>query len=316
MIEYLEQLVAKKQYIDALSFAERLLMESESSVDDMLRIHECLQISRLRTGEHMGSLVSGALVLKLATDLEDWDKFGVACLNFSAASIYLGKYQDAISHLFDYLTNIQKLGPAREHEWKIWYNLGIAYGQLGRGEEACDALLRALEIVKSALQSRNVHSVRHALIGAYIVAGDYGPVPCILAQCAKYLRSSTGEDIFESRLWHLVLRTQFAVRTGRYHRAYCVARRGLQVAEGRAEFVHRFHLLIARVLLAKESPKESLRHALTARVYAIQIKRYDLESEASEFMYDIAKKNPEAVEGLPPAFAPVSADGTPQVYLS
>lgn len=309
MIEYLEKLVEEERnYSEGLSLAEQLMLDPNNSVFKMLVINHAMQTCRLYLKEFHGSIVSGQISLKLAGDLELWDYYGRSCINLAVAYGSMGQHNEALSMAYDYLAHLGSYSDAAVFDVRAWYNIGVAHGHLGNTKEAIHALGRAIELATAKGSFLAAHGVRHALIGAHMRTSDFSPVPCLLAQCLKFLRDNRDIDANEkSLLWHYVLRTRFAIATNRFYRARTVATKGLRLAKGNPELQYEFHMLLAKVAIASSEWGTALTHALSARMCSIRAHRYDAELAASELVYDITRHDPAAVLelkpglGIPPA---------------
>lgn len=290
MIEYLELLVEDGDYNKGLSYAEQLLLNNECSPSGLVAIHCSILRCRYYLNEYYGALMSGKLVLRLAEELGEWDYFGTACLYVGSVLDRLGQPEAARTHCYDYLANTHKFGRALRHQTMIWSNLGIYHTQLGDGPEAVRALTRALDLATAAGNARHAHGIRHGLIQAFIKFGTFTEVPALLAKCLHYLRHETNSpDHRDSLLFHFKLRAEFALLTNRPDRALAVARRGLHYAAERPDHLFNLHMVCARVCLYTGNSTDAVMHSLAARVSAIQVRRFELEALAAEFMYECTK---------------------------
>lgn len=241
----------------------------------------------------------GRVAIQMASELEAWDYYGVACLFLGGAYTTLRQYQTAIDAFLNYHASFHKYRAARRYQVWGWYNLGHAYSLIGEGRQAAKSLAEALKLAEAAKNERFAHGVRQALIEQCVRIGDAEQVPELLAKCSHYLRHHADEYyIRESRLAHLKLRAEYAVLTNRLDRAFSVALRGLSEAGREYPHLCHFHLLLAKIARQKGATIQALGHAMSARVYASKGSRYDLESEASELFYEVIKSNPEDLAGV------------------
>lgn len=315
MMEYLEKLVEDREYDKALAYAEQLLLNREVQPNELMVINCMMARARVMKTEFHGAIISGVLSLRLAKDLEEWDYHGLSCLALSASYIMLRQFAEASDICYEYLAYLPMYSKASsQFEVRIWYNLGIIHNRLGNGHEAIRSLHRAVEAARRLENDRDMHRVRHALIGAHLVTQDYRAVPGLLAKCLKYLRNNAQEPGgYESKLWHFVLRSEFGLATNRLSRADLVANHGLRLASGYPRHQFQFHLILSRIAYVKGQLKQALGHTLSARVYAIRCHRFDLETEASELMYELATKQPGVLgelgpEHMIPALEPLAID--------
>ncbi len=300
-MEYLEKLVEAQEFETVLTYAEQLLLNREVTARDLMIINSSILYARLVLGESYGATIPGRLGLRLSRDLEEWDYHGFICLNLSYTLIQIGQLPEAITLCYEFLSSLSLYKTSRQYEFKIWYNLGIAHNKTGNSSEAIKSFMRAISAAKVLNSDRFAHGTRHALIGAYIVVNDHEKIPRLLSKCLHFLRhSEKSADHHESSLWHSILRAEFGIVTKRLRRAERVAVAGLRVAEGHPRHQHQLHMLLARIYHIQGDIKKSLGHTLSARIYAIRCRRYDLELEASEWMYAITTNQPGLINEITP----------------
>lgn len=293
MIEYLEKLVEDREYQKALAYAEELMLKSDQTAMELLAINTAILVCRCRLDEFYGALVPGQFCVKLARDLEAWDYYGMACSFLGVAYSRLRQFESAITSLWDYIEKIPYYKDALRFEVRTWYNLGIIYTAVGDRWNSSQALSRALEAASRSGNEREAHGIRQALIQARIESNQLELIPVLLAKCLHYLRSQPeGLDIRESRLWHFKLRAEFALATNRLGRATAVATRVLNQCEDHSLFQFYFHMLLARIAQRSGNAIEALGHCLAARIHAVRCRRFDLESTAVEFIYDVTQAEP------------------------
>ncbi len=115
---------------------------------------------------------AGATVLRPRVNLSH-DGIGSAQLGYQA--IQEGRFDDAIGH---YRDSIAMNGSKAA----TWYNLGIAYEDVGRGDEAVAAFRRSLELDPHSGPHRNAYlSAAHRLAEAAQQRGDHEKVVALLS---------------------------------------------------------------------------------------------------------------------------------------
>lgn len=288
MIDYLEKLVADGEYGKALTLAAQLLLNVENTAFDLLRLNNAFLRSRFETGEYHGAVVSGQLALKLAIDLEAWDYHGHVCQYLGLSHYRLCQWDKAMDYWFQYLSHRNCYGEALRHEVAVWYNQGVIYYQNGDTARAMDAFRKAIETATRNGNDRQVHGLQHALIGAYMGLGELQMVPGLLAKCLYYLRHNpTAPDYDQSRMYHYCLRVEFCLKTGRFMQAKRLALFGLRLCRDWPRGKYEFWLLLAKISKAEADITAAIGHAVMARNSAIECRRFDLELEAAEYMYEL-----------------------------
>jgi tetratricopeptide (TPR) repeat protein len=297
MIEVLEQLVADGKYREAIKLAEQILSDGVETPHRLLQVQCAIVIARCWLREYEAACAAGEAALSLARELGDWESFGKVALFVSTANSRLGLHEVAIRYTYEYLAHLDECGPSQEAY--AWFNLGNYFLNLGRAADATKAFTRALEVNKRRRDHRNAHGARHALIQACLEAHDYGPIPRLIAQSAAYLRRHPqGQMVQDSWVYHMRLRAEYALATGRPHRAMAVALAGLQRAEDTPYHLSMFHILLTKVAESQNRPVEAVGHAIAARTYARLSGRADLEAEASEILYQVSGAHPEVLGSI------------------
>lgn len=299
MIEYLEKLLDGRENEKALAYAEQMLRDSRSTPLEMLAAQVGLLKVRCWLNQDDQAIGPGCVAIRMASELEEWDYHGLACLFLGGVYQKLRKHREAIDVLHQYFGHFHLYGTARSYQANAWYNLGLLYAASQNHKQAMQAFMKALEITEAAGWHRFAHGIRQALVEQYIRNGDVGQVPLLLAKSGHYLRHHPNElDATQSRLFHLKLRAEFAMSTKRLDRAHAVALRGLSESAKRLEHLCYFHMVLANIARQKGRPVEALGHASAAKVYASKDHRYDLESEATNLCYEVMKSNPGALAEL------------------
>ncbi len=297
MFEFLEQLIDQGEFSKGLQTAEKLLLRPDTTPQELVALHTAILRCRTYTNEFHGAVMSGQLALRLAEDQEDWDNYGTICLYLSVVFDRLGQLEAAKSACYDYLAHRHLYSRALKHEVLILYNLGIFSMHLGDRGGTWRYLSQALELAIRLGYHRYAHGVRHGLIQASMSFGEYGRVPNLLAQCLFYLRNHPHVYLHrESLLYHYELRAEFALLTGRLKRALLVARKGLLLAGDSPKYRYYFTMIMARIAHRMGDVTTAVAHSLNARVYAVEQRRFDLESQAAEFMYGCIKLGSEPLE--------------------
>lgn len=289
MIEYLEQLKKEKQWIVLVDYAERLIRNKGNSPYDLMRINSLLTFARLYLGEYRGAVTSGELAIAAALDLEDWDDYGTTCLNVGVALERVGEYQNAANYILKFLERVSYYQEASLYESIAWYNLGQVYQKLGLIQQSASAMEKALQVAVRLGNKRDAHGIRQALTTTYLGTGQLERIPRLLAKCSTYLSRYPEKS---SKLWHLKLRTEYALRTGRYLRARLIALRGLIEAANSPVHQFEFQMLLALIAQNQNDVVEAFGHASAARKYAVALARVDYETEATQFIYQIVSADP------------------------
>lgn len=315
VIQYLEKLVEDKQYEQALDLAERLMLDPENGAGELLRLNKAIMLARLGVNEFYGASVSGQVAAKLAEELGEWDIHGEACLNTAVAYFNMRQFSEAKACLYKYLGRIACYRDVLFMEPVAWYNLGLVYHKLGDLEEAAKVLLKGLEVALQRGASRMAHGLRHALIEIHLRQGDLRAIPQLLTTCLIYiLRNNNAADMALSRLYHFELRAAYAIATGRLHRAHAIATRGIRLSAGQPEHLFNMHMILAKVFGLQGDMPNSCSQLLTARVVAVQGKRYDLEHVATEHLYHVITESPADI--IIPATTGVAINDVESRYMN
>lgn len=298
MIEYLEQLVEEKKYREALALAEQLIKQVEDP-HQVVRIYAARVVSHCRLGEEQAALAGGDFAMGLAKELGDWDSFGMVTLWVGVAYSRLGQLNEAVTKMYDYLGSLHLYTKAAEHEALARFNLGTWLVALNQPLEATKALSEALATALRANNHRYAHGVRQALIDAHLRAGVYERVPRLLSECGHYLRNQPSMHMgTQSWVFHMKMRAEYALATGRTARAQALSVRGLQRIAGEPVYEFHFHILLARVGERDGISERAFGHTLAARSCAVVGKRPDLEVEASELLLRLGQTMPTGIEAV------------------
>lgn len=293
MIEYLEKLVEEKKYAEAIDLSERLIKQGDNTPKELLAISTAQLLARMRADDFEGATSSGLTAVSLARELLAWDDFGFAAGNLGVAHSRLGNSEAAMQWWFEFLAHLPKYRAALRHEAMVWYNLGTLHVDRDP-QHAASFMRKAVDSAKQHGDDRYAHGIRQALIQLHMRTRDWSKVPPLLAQCAHYLRHNPGVPLYnKSRLFHLQLRAEFALNTGRPLRALLVAVQGVSQAEGMELNAYLLHMLIARILLPTQVGA-AVAHALAARQSAVAGHLSGLAREASDFMYQTLDAHPTA----------------------
>jgi tetratricopeptide (TPR) repeat protein len=286
MIEYLEKLVGDKEHAKAVRYAEQLLANRDNTPRDLLVIHAALLTSNYHSARYEQAIPSGHIVIPLASELEEWDYFGLACIDLGSAYYVLNQEKQALDWWLQYFTGVQYYKRAARREAVIWYNIGLAYNKLGEIDEASQAFARGIEAANRFGNTRFAHGIRQGFIDVCLKANRLEQIPRLLAQCGKYLRDHS--DI-ESQLSYKGLRAKYALLTGRVSRARAVALNGMSSSDGQLEKQSELHLVLAMVAIDLGSTLESLGHASAAQALANKCHLQYLASEATQIIYEAVR---------------------------
>lgn len=299
MVEYLESLVEHEKYREALVEAERVLETGDITARDLAIAHCVMAVSRYHLDQFHGAITAGHIGIELAAQNDEWDWYGRTVLDMGTAYYCLGQWDEACSAWFDYLAHLPQYQRALRYEANVWYNLANVYNQTDDTPQATEALLKAIRAAKARGQHRAEHGFRHALIEVHMKAGNHTAIPALLAKCLHYLRHNPGVHMHkDSWLWHLKLRSEYALKTNRVSRAKLVAVRGVMESESNSAHAHNFHMILARLALAKQDASLGLGHYLAARMSAAECGRADLEAVVLDAIHGLTAKNPHLVEAL------------------
>jgi tetratricopeptide (TPR) repeat protein len=292
MIEYLEKLIADKEWQKALAYAEQLLLSTHNSPADVVAINCAIMTCRYFLKDYNGAVVAGQLALRLAADCREWDYYGVACLDLGASFMITGRHEQAADVFYGYLAKLSKYTAASIHEPKVWFNLGRVYSHMGDNPQSLHALRRALDAAVSLGNQRYANGIRQALADAHIQAEQFRNVPRLLAQCGRYLRENPSlPDSSESQFWYLKLRIDYLLATHRLRRASAIALLGIENYEGEPRYQFFFHMQLARIARRMGSMHDALGHSIAGRIYAAHSGRADLEAEAADLIYELTTGN-------------------------
>jgi tetratricopeptide (TPR) repeat protein len=289
MIEYLEQLIDSKEFEKALAFAEQLLLAGTSNPKQLVAIQSAIVDSRLQLKDYGGAIVAGEIAVRLAMENREWDCFGVTCMNMGVAYYYLRDWGQAINAWTAFLTALTWYHKCSAFEATVRYNLGLAQNAVGDFKQACHSMEQAISAAKRFGNEDFAHGIRLALVGALLKAGTLNPIPRLLAQCGRYIRTHRDNiEVHDSGLWHISLRVEYTFTTGRLDKARRLALRAVFNPDARSDHQFSFHMLLARMAHRRRCEVEALGHALAARIHAEQCHRHDLLVEADDLASEVA----------------------------
>jgi tetratricopeptide (TPR) repeat protein len=289
MIEYLEKLLADKEFSKALALAEQLLLDRNNNAKQLVAIQSAIAESRLHLQDYSGALVAGGVAVRLARETRDWDYFGLACMHMGAAYYYLRDWGQAINAWTDFLTALTWYQKCAAFEPTVRYNLGLAQNATGEFRHACYSMEQAISAAKRFGNEDFAHGIRLALVGALLKDGNLNPIPRLLAVCGRYIRTHCDNiEVHDSGLWHISLRVEYTFTTGRLDKARRLALRAVYNPDARSDHQFSFHIMLARVGHRRGCAVEALGHALAARIYAERCHRHDLLVEADDLASEVA----------------------------
>jgi tetratricopeptide (TPR) repeat protein len=281
MIEYLEKLTADKEWQEALTYAEHLLLTGAHSMKDMIAIQCALTASRVELGDYSGAVVAGETAVRLAGDILEWDYFGLACMDLGAAYYYLSDWDQAIYTWLEFLTALRFYDKSAQYEARVRYNLGLIQTARGDFAEGCRSMQQAVLAAERLGTEQLAHGIRLALVGSLLKAEQMQLIPRLLAQSGRYLRRHRDTiGIRESEPWHTKIRIEYTLATNRLSKARRLALRELLGSGARSDQQFAFHMILAQMAVQQGCKHEALGHFLAARSHAVQCHRQDLESEA------------------------------------
>jgi tetratricopeptide (TPR) repeat protein len=299
MIEYLEKLIADKEWQKALDYAEKLLLTTEHSTKDMVAIECAVLGSRLQLGDYTGAVVAGETALRLASDIKEWDYFGLACMDLGVAYYYLGDLDQAIYFWLEFLTGLMFYKRSAQYEARVRYNVGLLQTARGDFAAACRTMEEALYAAHRLGAEQLAQGIRLALVGSLLKAGQLQRIPRLLAQCGRYVRYHRDTSgMRETELWHKKARIEYTVETNRVAKARRLALQALIESEERPRHQFVFHMMLARMALQLCCEEEAAGHAVAARIEAIRCHRQDLQSEADEFLYQFMTSHSGIMQAL------------------
>jgi tetratricopeptide (TPR) repeat protein len=302
VIEYLESLVAQKEYSQALAYAEELLKNTENSIKELMKIYTAMFQSRYFLKDYQGAAEAGQLLRTAAEETSQWDAYGEACINVSTAYAALMLPERALSALYDYLAHLKDYREASRFEAMALRNIGVVQFSLDQDSEAETAFLRTLDVTSRTGEKRQAFAARMALIEVFLKTGKLGEIPGLIAKCSHYIRHSTDERVAGGKVFLCKFRAMYAMATGRVHRAMLVTLRGYRGTDEYPHHQHDFHMLLAKMALLNGNITEALGHGLAARTYAAASHRADLEGQANDFLGRLSAEHPGAMEMVDPYF--------------
>lgn len=298
VIEYLEHLLKTEEWAEALDYGEQLLLSHSHDSDAMGQILLGIAKSRYYLSEFHGAFVSAKSALRIAEAGENWNLYGESCILSGTSCGMLGFHENAVSTFYDYLSRRNDYGSARGLESVAWYNLGIALSNTGNLKDAADAYDSGLKVALRTGNHRDLHALRLALAKIMIKANEHKQVSRLLAQDLAYLNRNAGAEMIGSRLYHLHLRAECALGTGRSSRAAAIAERGLRLSQALPRHKYNFLMSLATIALQSGRVSDALGYMLSARIAAVQVRRFDLEYHVSLCMYELASGHPEALSRM------------------
>lgn len=269
------------------------------TVPEIVAINHCILKARLYTNEYLGAVVAGQLAVRLARDNGMWDIHGSSCLFLGVTYGKVNRHHDAVGICLEYIEHLPKYGKSRSHEMMVYYNLGVAFYRLGEFQQSAQMMQRALDRVMLDLEPWRLFGVRLSLVNLSSKMGSIERTPFLLAQCFCHLRRHAGEAWTAERwLWLYQVKSESCIRGRRWHRARRIAERGLALSHGWPELQFHFHLLLAQISIGEAKTRQALTHALVARVFAIRCHRFDLEQDASDYLYSLMRADAHNIDQL------------------
>lgn len=288
-VAYLEELLSSNEYEKVLQLAEHMLGLPIDSAEELAQINHAICQARLALGEPLGAVPAGQMAAKLARDGQLFDLLGEVLLGLGQAHLAVRQYELALAVLFEYFEYQHRYGAAYRLQGNVWLEIGRANLRQGDAKQADWAFRRGLEAARTAADEGLAHRCRQGALEAGLQMGSLEHLPWLIAESGRYVRLHPAD--VESRVVYWRDKARYAQAKGRHERAVDLALRALDEGRGRLELQFGCHMVLCRSAAALGHHKDALGFALAARMAAIDCRRFELEFEAAEVMFELIRSH-------------------------
>lgn len=275
---------------------DRCLTEAEARLaapvtsEEEAAVQQYISRCRSELGDSFGALEAAIRATEAAQRGDDLDLLATCLQDQGALQLKLRRYRDVQVSLNGFLSLRPVVSASvRSQEGQALLGLGQAHRRLRQTREATVYLEAARSVLERSGDGAGAELARGELVRALLEGGQAEGVPVLLEEGDLY--AAAHPDDAAAALTTSLDWGEYFFQTGDYQASID---RGFLVLDGAPDLLAhqaRAHLLLCRNALVLGRPKDALNFALGARVAAIDGRRYDLEFEASEVLFQVLRQH-------------------------
>lgn len=274
----LEKLLAAQEHESCERLAARLLDQPGLAQAD--RAHGYLVLGRARLGlQHYARAIeplTNAVYLAKEGGLFDIFAKGMNFLGY--AYFYCGHHAESVRAYEEFLEHEDRYSEKiRAKVPHVRFNLGTALSAVGRNADAMACFEMAWEVLRDGPDVEMANSVRSNLLNSYLRANELTKAHLLLAAGEAFLREHP--DAKGARIEHHIDSARYHYRNGNLRSAHETAVHGLPLVTDAHSQRSQLNLIIARVALAEQRPRDALAAALFAKRDAEKAQRDDMVAQ-------------------------------------
>jgi hypothetical protein len=286
---HLEELVDSFQWEESARLAQELLSNGTAISSESALLHSLACRARIGLGDFLGAVTLGEVALELAYENRQWDTLARALYDLSNAYYFVRRYQDQLDLHFKYLDYRKHYSEKglRFEGW-IWWLMGLAYlNGLNDLQKAKSALKLAREWFHRRSETGLLERVRRDLIQTCLLMGELDDAKVLLDEGEAFAQSRPDDQLAQfdqqfdtCRYLRVARRNAESVKVGL---------KALETAKGHPVWEFLVYMELHRNALETEDYTYALGFALSARLSALDAKRYDAEYEATAAMIELIR---------------------------
>lgn len=295
----LEELMSNSQWEESSVLAKEMLERRPDSPDAAVQLFTLACKINNTLKDHLAAVSLGEQAVEIAWEQGLWDRLAHALYHLAVAYYNVRRYQDQLDLHFKYLDLRKRFSEQGSNlEGKVWHMMGLAYHNgLHELQKAKSAFKLARGFYQRVHDVRNLDRVTHDLTHTLLGLGELDEVEPLLAESEAYARSRPDDAL--AQFDHAYDTCKYLQTAGKYLESVKVGLQALEHAKGHPIWEYCVYIELYRSALAVKDYSYALGFALSARLSAIDGRRYELEYEATATMIElIRERGPGVVEEL------------------
>lgn len=295
----LDHLMSQYKWEESAHIAKALLASGAHTPDEDAHLHAILCRSRVGLRDYLGAIPIGERSVAIAAEHELWDKLARALYELSLAYYHIRRYQDQLGLTLRFhgqrgLFTHEGL----QYEGYLWFMAGLSYRDgLHELHKAKDAFERAMVSFEREQNASLVDRARREKIQTLLLIGDLDAVSPLLLEGEEYAKARPNEAV--AQFDQAYDTCKYLRKRGRLMESIRSGLKALEYAKGRPIWEYCIYTALYETAIAAADFSYALGFALSARLSAMEARRYDLEYAATSSMIDLIRESgPDVVTEL------------------
>lgn len=299
-IRVLDHLISEYKWEESAHLAADLLDRRTAPTPDQdAHLHAILCRSRIGLRDYLGAVPIGERLVAIATEHEMWDRLARALTDLALAYYYMRRYPEQIELTERFYGHRYRFtDEGLRSEGHILFLTGLSYRNgLAEPAKARDAFMKASTCYMRDQNQAALDRTRREIVQTLLMMGDLDAVAPLLAEGEAYARSRP-DDVL-AQFDQAYDTCKYLRSRHRYTESVNAGLQGLHYAKGRPVWEYCIYMALYDTALAAKDFPYALNFALSARLSAMDARRYDLEYAATAAMIDLIRdQGPEIVVEL------------------